>query len=164
MLNKFSQNGQSLIEMVIVIAVGVLVASALVFATIASLRNSQFAKNQSIATKLAQDGIETIRGIRDRDGECRYSYDVGGQVQFTEKFSELYNLELDPQYKFQLSGVTLIPLGVTAQPINQIFYRQVQITDSPTTFRQEKVVIVRVKWSDFSGEHQSQISTILTKK
>lgn len=62
-----SQSGQTLMELIVVILVSILVIGALVFATIASLRNAQFAKNQAQATKLAQEGIELVRAGRDRN-------------------------------------------------------------------------------------------------
>ena len=62
-----SQSGQTLIELIIVVSVLVIVTGALVFATIASLRNAQFSKNQLQATKLAQEGIERVRIGRDRN-------------------------------------------------------------------------------------------------
>src|SRR5688500_13500203 len=67
---KFNQQrGGSLLELVVVVAVGVLVVAALSFATISSLRNSQLAKNQAQATKLAQEGIERVRAMRDRNDD-----------------------------------------------------------------------------------------------
>lgn len=62
-----NQLGQTLIELVIVIAVLVLIIGALVSATIASLRNAQFSNNLTQATKLAQEGIEKVRSSRDRN-------------------------------------------------------------------------------------------------
>ena len=66
-----SEAGQSLIELIVVTAVAVIVVGALTFATIASLRNAAFAKNQSQATKLAQDGLERMRSLRDRDSDIQ---------------------------------------------------------------------------------------------
>ncbi len=63
----YSEKGQSLMELVVVIAVMVVVIGALTFATIASLRNAQFSKNQAQATKLAQEGLEWVRTGRDRN-------------------------------------------------------------------------------------------------
>lgn len=62
-----NQYGQSLLEVIIAMTVGILVVVALVFATIFSLRNAAFAKNSAQATKLAQEGIERVRLGRDRD-------------------------------------------------------------------------------------------------
>lgn len=63
----WNNKGQSLMEVVVATAVGVLVVMALVFATIFSLRNANFAKNSAQATKLAQEGIEMVRLGRDRN-------------------------------------------------------------------------------------------------
>lgn len=59
--------GQTLLELVAVVAVVIIVVVALTFATISSLRNSQFAQAQAQATKLAQEGIERVRAGRDRN-------------------------------------------------------------------------------------------------
>ena len=61
------QAGQTLIELVIAVAVIVIVVGALVFATISSIRNAQSAKNQTLATKYAQEGLERVRVGRDRN-------------------------------------------------------------------------------------------------
>ena len=62
-----NEKGQTLIELIVVVAVSVIVTGALVFAIIASLRNASFSKNQSQATKLAQEGIERVRIGRDKN-------------------------------------------------------------------------------------------------
>ena len=64
MLNN---KGQTLIELIVVMTVLVLIIGALVFATIASLRNAKFSQNQTQATKLAQEGLERVRVGRDRN-------------------------------------------------------------------------------------------------
>jgi len=79
-----NNNGQTLLELVVVIAVIIIVVGALTFATIASLRNASFSQNQVQATKLAQEAIERVRIGRDRnknivglvvDGKNVFSWD-----------------------------------------------------------------------------------------
>lgn len=78
-------DGQSLIEMVVAIAVVILVVLALVVATTVSIRNAAFSRNQSLATKYAQEWIEKARELRDSqpensffvDGSCNASSTVG---------------------------------------------------------------------------------------
>lgn len=65
--------GQSLVEVVIASMVGILVVSALTFATIFSLRNANFAKTSAQATKLAQEGLELVRTGRDKGGSINNS-------------------------------------------------------------------------------------------
>lgn len=146
-----SEKGQSLMELVVVVAVAVVVISALVFATIASLRNASFAQNQLQATKLAQQGLERIRTLRDRDGEVR----VDGQPI---KFSELQCSDNNNCFFFfNLSG-ELVKDTSSVEVIQTDFKRQFQIEDEGSD--QKKVTVV-VKWTDFSGSHESRLTTIL---
>lgn len=62
-----NEKGQSLAEVIVAATVGILVVSALTFATIFSLRNANYAKTAAQATKLAQEGIERVRTGRDRN-------------------------------------------------------------------------------------------------
>lgn len=160
MLNS---KGQTLVELVVVIAVLVIVVSALTFATISSLRNAQFAKNQAQATKLAQEGLEKVRSLRDRDTDGSISYNDG---TFTaSKFSELWFIILDCPthcyFYFNLSGVLVGATSVNVEPISSgSFKRQFQIEDYAAD--QKKVTSV-VTWIDFSGAHESRLTTILGK-
>lgn len=176
--------GQSLMEVVVVLAVGMIVISALVFATIASLRNAQFSKNQVIATKLAQEGIESVKFIRNSDNQDSIRLDSSiDPNQTMNNFSKLWEVnfrdhcgsgvEINVVYPcyFKLTGV-----GSQSPVIEQVHLeadryesleggmkREVQIKDSDQGYNQEKVVTVIVKWTDFSGEHESKLTTILRK-
>ena len=57
--------GQGLFELVVAMGIGVLVMTSLVKLITVSIKNTTFAKNQSLATRYAQEGIEWIRGQRD---------------------------------------------------------------------------------------------------
>lgn len=61
------EKGQTLVEMVFALGVAVLVIVALVVATTVAVRNAQFAKSESLASKYAQDGMEKIRAYRDQN-------------------------------------------------------------------------------------------------
>lgn len=74
MWNKKLQKGNSLLEVVIAMLVGILIISALVTAVIFSLRNATFAKASAQATKLAQEGIERVRTGRDRNAKIYSMY------------------------------------------------------------------------------------------
>jgi len=60
--------GQSLIEMVVAIGVVMIIIVALVAVATISVRNANFSRNQSLATKYAQEGIEEARRLRDEEG------------------------------------------------------------------------------------------------
>lgn len=70
------QIGQSLLEMVVAIGVTTLVLTSLVAAVVISIRNAHFARNQSLATKYAQEAIEKIRIRRDIGGWSSFSEGV----------------------------------------------------------------------------------------
>lgn len=59
--------GQTIIEGVAAISIIVVILGALSVATITSLNNSTFIKNQSLATKYAQQTMENIRYTRNND-------------------------------------------------------------------------------------------------
>ena len=175
-----SAKGQTLIEAVVVIAVGIVVVGALVFATIASLRNSGAAKNQAQATKLAQEGLEIVRTSRDRDGVINnlsgtnYCWASSCNTGVTSIWSAHLNEgggvcdNTLPQYcYFKITGGDLIFLSASSQPpaggepIGN-FTRYTILSDD-SNWQIWKTVTALVTWSDFAGTHESRISTVLRK-
>ena len=61
---RWRQAGQSIIEVLIATGVVALVMTAVMAAMTLSLQNSAQAKYRSLATKLAQDGMENLRQFR----------------------------------------------------------------------------------------------------
>lgn len=156
-----NERGQTLMEVIVASTVGILVVAALTFAVIFSLRNANLAKNQAQATKLAQEGLEKVRSLRDRDGPVDYTKP---DSTHTSVFSDLWPISLScpANCYFYLQGVTL--MGGTSANFENLppnFTRQVEIEDSAS--EQKKITVV-VRWSDFSGEHQSKLTSILGKK
>lgn len=150
--------GQTLIEVIVVITMGILVIVALVFATISSLRNSQFAKNQAQTTKLAQEGLEKVRILRDRDT-------VGSMASPYSKFSDLWPIALacpsSCYFYFNSLNVLISGTSVDFENISAgNFKRQFKIENYAVD--QKKITSV-VKWNDFSGDHESILTTILRK-
>ncbi len=60
-----SEKGQTLIEVLIGLASGVIVVAAITIATISALSNAVFSENQTLATQYAQQGMELLRNMRD---------------------------------------------------------------------------------------------------
>lgn len=177
--------GQTLIEVIVVITVGLLVVAALTFATLFAIRSSQVAQNQSQATKLAQEGIEKIKSDRDRGGKI--SSTLGGYPNqyypvTSWKDDGFWNWSLfscsssRPNYgrtyfKFG-NGDEIIYFGCGVDPFssnraelvnNNKFQRAIKIMDKSSTYQVEKEVEVTVKWSDFSGAHETKQNTILRR-
>lgn len=162
-----STKGQSLLELVIVIAVAIIVISALTSATISSLRNANFSKNQLQATKFAQEGLEKVRSIRERNGLVLANFGTA-----TTKFSDLWNIRLFDtclpppcNVNFLLDPVfnSLKQDDTAFETLTGDFQRSVKITDEPATYQTKKNITIIVSWIDVTGSHQSKLTTYLRK-
>lgn len=159
--------GQTIIEVIVVITVGILVVGALTFAVLFSLRNAKFSQNQNQATKLTQEGMEKLRRVKSRDGMVRFIY--GTPPLTTNNFSELWNINMSPEcvaeicyFTFNSSGQLIGGSDTSFEPLGS-FSRQVQFKDESATYNKEKTITVVVKWTDSTGDHQSKITTFLGK-
>ncbi len=198
-----SIQGQTLTEVIVVSTVGILVVTALTLATIFSLRNASSSKNESQATKLAQEGIERVRTGRDRNsaisitGVSVTSWDGSGTAcsgvpSIKTDSIWCYKItaaggcdnpasmggtdgkcyfNIDPTnqsltnigFAFVSTSLNLLPsLSETIPSGSQVFKRVVLLSDD-TNYTAQKIITVIVQWTDFSGTHQSQLSTYLRK-
>ena len=160
-----SENGQSLIEVIVAAAVGILVVTALTFATIFSLRNANFANSSARATKLAEEGLEKVRTLRDRNQDGTVSFDDGSRS--ANKFSDLWALSLgcgaginNCYFYFNQSGKLTSGDSGLFESVSDSFKRQLLIEDAGND--QKKITAV-VRWTDSSGDHESRLTTILGK-
>ena len=163
MLDK--EKGQSLLELIIVVALALMVIAALTFATITSLRNAYLSKSSLQATKFAQEGIEKVRSIRDRDGSVSAGFNGG-----TNKFSQLWGIKLYEVCIPSPCNFLLDPLNnnlsqnnTAAEDLGDSFKRSVKISDDTSSYQDKKEVTVIVNWVDFSGTHESRLTTYLRK-
>ncbi|MEX0616785.1 MAG: prepilin-type N-terminal cleavage/methylation domain-containing protein [Candidatus Woykebacteria bacterium] len=62
-----ANKGQTLVEVVIAIAVGTLIVTAILGLAARANRNATFSKNQEVASKLAQQSLEVVMSIRSLD-------------------------------------------------------------------------------------------------
>lgn len=179
-----NQRGQTLLELVVVIAVSVMVIGALVFATIASLRNAQFAKNQAQATKYAQEGIERVRTGRDRSAlisaitncsqltswsniwSCQITGGCDVPAVGLVAANKCYFTVSSAGALTYINSSTSFPQDL-AEPLpsaeEPIFRRVITLSDDPSTNTTQKTVTAIVTWTDFSGPHESKLTTILRK-
>lgn len=191
-----SEKGQTLLELIVVISVSVIIIGALVFATIASLRNAQFSKNQSLATKLAQEGIERVRVGRDRN-QCIKNLDAGvnswngsstnsdcpgsGSIwnyPITGSSSNCENLTTSGKCYFtgdSFGVLTMVGYSQTTFPASLAesippFKRLIILSDDLNENgivdddpQNAKKITSVVQWTDFSGTHESRLTTILRR-
>lgn len=162
---KANESGQSLMELVIVLAVAITVISALTAVSISSLRNANLSQMQLQATKYAQEGIERVRSARDRDTETSAPFSTANSTPI-EKFSHLYATTIysvcpDP-CNFLLNGNQLSQTS-NFENLGGNFQRKIFISDDSSSWQDKKIVRVVVSWTDFAGVHESQLNTILRK-
>lgn len=143
------EKGQTLIELIVVMAVGIVIITALTFAAIYTLRNANFAKNQAQATKLAQGGMETVRSIRDRD------------PTFVGLWSDNFGTCANGTCYYIFSGNSFTSgTNLSFEDLGNGLKRQIQMKNG-ASFDTEKIVTVLVRWSDISGDHDSNLTTVL---
>jgi type II secretory pathway component PulJ len=169
--------GQSLLELVIALTLLIVIVTLVTLATANGLKNSQFSKNQIQATKLAQEGIERVRSIRDRNYTVCGRPGNSSQVNFSSMWTQQCPVSPPGQciYVFNNSNSCLgtvitdpFWLNYPANPatteqltVNGFnFQRQLLMIDSGSVNAKE--VRVTVSWKDTSGTHKSDLSTILS--
>lgn len=183
---KLTEKGQTLLEVVMAIGVSGVVLGALLLVIFIGLRNATFSQNQTKATKLGAEAIDQIRSIRDGDGlvvnfegdQCTDADSRSENTEFT--FYDLWCNQLSsfpacsastPNCYFKIStdassNLSLIRADIISakENLGDGLTRQIQISDKPSSFGTEKVLNVKVFWTDPSGEHQSNIETIMGRR
>lgn len=127
---NLNQKGQSLVEALVALAAASVIVSAIAIAVITSVNNSDFSKNQNLATQYAQEGIEVLRNLSQSDWANFSTY------------SGTYCLSKD-------SSTLTTPSGSNCpQNINNFFVRQVVITQNSSSCSLNTKVSVSVSWAD----------------
>lgn len=176
---KISQKGQSILEVAVSLGLVTVIITVLTVTTLNGLKNSQFAKNQVLASSLAQQGIELVKSMRQRDCAIVLTQGTnpGSYYWFDRtKGTLIWEAGIPP-----ISGTNPIPEDNTfsfvvntsactvtqnassgnGEFINGGFTRKIKLerlTSNPQILR----ITVDVFWSDFSGEHTAQNVSLLT--
>lgn len=161
-----NEQGQTLIEVIVAATVGILVVTALTFATLFSIRNVNFAKNSAQATKLAQEGIEQVKALRDRNGPVNLTVAGSGGTTTITSFSGLWDVNLSYPlrcyFRLDSTGTLVSGTAVDMENISTNFQRRFTIVDDDGRM-DRKNVKVEVFWTDATGKHQSVLTTILSQ-
>lgn len=189
MREKFNskQAGQTLIEVVVAIALGTIIIVALVGLSSRATRNSNAAKVSEVASKYAQEGLEVVRQIKIQDWQL-----LNGPFGAT-KWSEIYNNSVNQEFvlvKMPDRGCTTewcldtTGLGVDRPSIAGVgMVRRVFVSDTfnaddcdlsgvtdttgyslELTGSEVKKVRVEVSWTDPIGNHSTIVQSCITKK
>ena len=144
--------GQSLIEVVIAMAVIVGLAVALVTTTLVVQKASRTSKNNSQATKLVQQNIEQIRILRDRKGfTVLTNNNCWVLINTTDADPNNWDLATTP-------SVACPELVVLNQVV---FNRSLKIEDGANP--DQKKITVTVSWTDSGGTQSVSNQTILSE-
>lgn len=138
--------GQSLFEVVVALAISTLVIIAVVSLAALSIRNTDFSKNKTLASKYAQDATEWLRGQRDADFDAFASNTVT-------------NAWCLRTLSFTQSGVC----NSSSKIDETVFFREVTFTNGLTPEGETVIEArVRVYWVDAQGSHEVINSTDYT--
>ena len=162
-MQKKYQKGQSLVEVVISLSIAIIVMVAFTNATIAAIRNAQYAKNQNTATRIAQKTLELIRVIRDQNNNV-------GSNPWSNLWGNTGEIGGEGRcYTLNETNLTLAPVSgcnaTTDETVEQKFKRRIKLSTTGTcqpTGCPPITVSVRISWTDGKAEHVSHASTQLT--
>ena len=146
-----TNSGQSLVEMMVAVAVVSMVLVGLISAITFSLANAQFSRNKTLATKYSQEAIEWLRNERDKLGWAG-----------TNGF---YNKAGDNSTTYCLNSLTSWPAagGCAGTVIaNTIFTRDVFV-DGNGGAQDQVSVKVTVTWPQGSRTGSVVVDTYLNK-
>lgn len=144
-----NQNGFSLIEVIVAVAIIALVSVAVMSVISSSLSSLGRIKNDLIAANLAQEGLEIVRSIRDRDWHLGNAFgsSLANGVYLVDWNSESLAPFSDVFLKRDSNGLYNYSSGQ-----DTIFKRKIIIENSgqnPSSI--EKVAKVEVSWQDKTG-------------
>ena len=143
--------GQSLFEVLIVIAISALIIVAIVSMTTNSIQNSTFAKNNALASTYVQQASEWLRGQRDSDTNTfiTYAKTVGAS---------------NPGWCLKdLSWPAGTGLCASNDYIfGTIFIRQATFVVVPSNGKNLVTATISVSWKDSKGTHNVTSTTYLS--
>jgi type II secretory pathway pseudopilin PulG len=137
------KNGQTLVETIVVIGIVILLATGLIAGTTASLKSTRTARVKSQSVKLAQEGIERTRGLRDKNWAIFREY------------AGHYCLDTSGNFVQNVS----CPMDISTS--DGTFGRGVQFTWNIINERME--VLVSVQYLDGSDPKKTELTTYFTE-
>lgn len=148
--------GQSLIEVVVSLAVVVLLAVSLVSTSIFVQKASKSAQNNTQASKLVQQNIEEIRIFRDRNPSGFDALPSSGCDKLVATDPNPANWTLS-----SLSSCATPPPGAEVVVLNNRTFNRWLSFASPNS--NEKSITVVVSWTDSSGLQSVSNATFLSR-
>jgi Tfp pilus assembly protein PilV len=139
-----NNQGQSLFEVVVALAIVAVILFTVVSYVSLSIVNASFARNSSLATRLSQEAIEWLRGKRDEDWEDFASRSVPGM-------GTTWCLE---EFVWQAGNC-----GSDDFVADTVFKREATLIEINSNTVEAKVATY---WTDQKGFHEAKSSTYFT--
>lgn len=145
---RAGQKGQTLLEVLTALAVGVLVLVGMTSVILGSLTNTQFSKNQNLATLYSQQGMEIMRDIRNTSWSTFYN-------TYTSTSTMTFCLP---------GGSTTPKAGFCGlvDYVDGVFKREIKFTRDTIDPAGKIQVVTTVSFTDSKGEHKSELISVLT--
>ncbi len=160
---KLTHLGQSLLEVIVLIGLALVIVTGLTVVTVNGLKNSQFSQNKAQATRLAQEGIDCVRTVRDKN----WTVTISGTAYYwynTTPFIWTFPISTPRTFSI-LPGCIGLTESATDTSLStaysSTFTRVITIQDFNGNTNQKRITVV-VRWNDISGQHQSQLVTVLS--
>ena len=138
-MRRINQEGQSLFEIMLALAVSTLIIVAIVSLASNAIRNTTYSRNKTLATRFSQEATEWLRGERDADFT----------VFETRALIPLYCL---PSLSWATSSIGSCSSG--QEIVNSIFRREVTFATSLVNGKTLIQAGIKVYWTDGQGQHE----------
>lgn len=140
--------GQTLFELVMGIAIGVVVITGIVIATTLSVGNAIFAKKNALATRYSQEALEWLRTERDKSWATVFS--KGAST------TQYYCL---PTLSWDIANHCSLPQTISGTD----FLRELSLLNKDLDGNDGLEATITVSWSDGTGKHSSHLTTQFTQ-
>lgn len=162
---RLSSKGQTLIELTIVAGLTIMVIAGITIASVTSLKNNDFARSKSQATKLAQGSLEQVRIIKNRNWTLCLDSPPYNKIRWEDLYPRNFT-----NFEVRLNDSTCTPLSGEQSWL--VASTQPDTSTAPFTRRlileklsnNEIKLTAKVSWNDSSGTHTSELVTIFSKQ
>ena len=142
---SLGEGGQTLVEVLLALGIAVVIITAITAVVISALDNAQFTRNQSLANAYAQEGMEVVRGIKDRSWNNFWNLSGGPNFCLKQNSTELVSRNPGSNCEGANKGEILVG-GIK-------FLREITINNNDSRCKQgpplpSSKVTVGVSWHD----------------
>lgn len=167
-----NERGQSLLEIAVSLGLVALIITILTITTLNGLRNSQFAKNQVLASSYAQQGVELIKVMRQKDCVIKLTNTTQTYKWFDDNGDPLLVwTSTDPAFSPTDQNNNYFIANTSSTNCELVQNNLGELLEDGLFSRRTKLEIVSagvmrvtviVNWTDFSGQHEAKNVSLVT--